>query len=80
MRIIIELDTTSQPEVQVGTQTYTSLNKLQTPSSTGNAVDAGEPKVGAMQGQSMQQEQGSGYYDQQTTGIPSAGAAPQNIN
>jgi hypothetical protein len=83
MRIIIEFDTSAQPEVQIGSQTYNASNtsaNTQLSTSGGRGINAGEPKVAGLQMLSTQQEPGSANYDQASTDVPSAGSAPQNIN
>lgn len=82
MRIIIELDTTTQPEVQVGSQsTGDASNSQGATASSGKAIDAGASKAGAAQPQSSPQEMdSSGNYQQPPTDSGSAGSAPGNMN
>lgn len=78
MRIIIELDTSTQPEIQVGSQSIGNLASNQgAPQTSDKAIDAGAAKVGTLQPPSTPQEMDSSGQ-QIDTG--SAGAAPGNIN
>ncbi len=78
MRIIIELDNNTQPEVQMGSQSTGNVSNSQgTSAASGKAIDAGAPKVGNMQPQTAPQEMDSSGQHSHTG---SAGAAPGNMN